>query len=407
MAEKYKDTRYRNAKSEGKKITKLYDGNGLFLWVYEDGRKYWRLRYRIHGKEKSISLGVYPDISLSEAREKAKLERKKVDDHIDPSIDRKVTKQRAKQAAENSFEAVACEWYAKQLHTWVHSHAKDVKRRLEGNVFPYIGMHPISKIEAPELLNMIRIIENRGSYDLAHRVLQVCGQVFRYGVVTGRCSRDPAADLKGALTPHKKKNQAAVKPEELPELLRAIATYETTGNRQTQLALQLLTLTFVRTNELIGALWTEFDLDNALWIVPAERMKMRSEHVVPLTSRALEIINELKTIAGNSRYLLPGRNPNKPISNNTLLFALYRLGYKGKMTGHGFRAVASTILNESGFNPDAIERQLAHCERNEIRGAYNRAQYMPERIKMLQWWDDYVQGLENGASVVPLFKKSS
>ncbi|MCP5252351.1 MAG: tyrosine-type recombinase/integrase [Burkholderiales bacterium] len=407
MAEKYKDTRYRNAKSEGKKITKLYDGNGLFLWVYEDGRKYWRLRYRIHGKEKSISLGVYPDISLSEAREKAKLERKKVDDHIDPSIDRKVTKQRAKQAAENSFEAVSREWYAKQIHTWVHSHAKDVKRRLEGNVFPYIGMHPISKIEAPELLNMIRIIENRGSYDLAHRVLQVCGQVFRYGVVTGRCSRDPAADLKGALTPHKKKNQAAVKPEELPELLRAIATYETTGNRQTQLALQLLTLTFVRTNELIGALWTEFDLDNALWIVPAERMKMRSEHVVPLTSRALEIINELKTIAGNSRYLLPGRNPNKPISNNTLLFALYRLGYKGKMTGHGFRAVASTILNESGFNPDAIERQLAHCERNEIRGAYNRAQYMPERIKMLQWWNDYIQGLENGASVVPLFKKSS
>ena len=407
MAEKYKDTRYRNAKSEGKKITKLYDGNGLFLWVYEDGRKYWRLRYRIHGKEKSISLGVYPDVSLSEAREKAKLERKKVDDHIDPSIDRKVTKQRAKQAAENSFEAVSREWHAKQIHTWVHSHAKDVKRRLEGNVFPYIGMHPISKIEAPELLNMIRIIENRGSYDLAHRVLQVCGQVFRYGVVTGRCSRDPAADLKGALTPHKKKNQAAVKPEELPELLRAIATYETTGNRQTQLALQLLTLTFVRTNELIGALWTEFDLDNALWIVPAERMKMRSEHVVPLTSRALEIITELKTIAGNSRYLLPGRNPNKPISNNTLLFALYRLGYKGKMTGHGFRAVASTILNESGFNPDAIERQLAHCERNEIRGAYNRAQYMPERIKMLQWWNDYIQGLENGASVVPLFKKSS
>lgn len=407
MAEKYKDARYRNAKSEGKKITKLYDGNGLFLWVYEDGRKYWRLRYRIHGKEKSISLGVYPDVSLSEAREKAKLERKKVDDHIDPSIDRKVTKQRAKQAADNSFEAIAREWYAKQIHTWVHSHAKDVKRRLEGNVLPYIGMHPISKIEAPELPNMIRIIENRGSYDLAHRVLQVCGQVFRYGVVTGRCSRDPAADLKGALTPHKKKNQAAVKSEELPELLRAIATYETTGNRQTQLALQLLTLTFVRTNELIGALWTEFDLDNALWIIPAERMKMRSEHVVPLTSRALEIINELKTIAGNSRYLLPGRNPNKPISNNTLLFALYRLGYKGKMTGHGFRAVASTILNESGFNPDAIERQLAHCERNEIRGAYNRAQYMPERIKMMQWWNDYIQGLENGASVVPLFKKSS
>ncbi len=397
----------KNASSDGKKIKKLHDGQGLYLWVYADGKKYWRLRYKLFGQEKSISLGTYPTTSLKQARQSAQAEREKLASNIDPSIDRKVIKQRAKQAAENSFEAVSREWYSKQIHTWVNSHAKDVIRRLEGNVFPYIGMHPIGQIEAPELLNMIRIIENRGSYDLAHRVLQVCGQVFRYGVVTGRCSRDPAADLKGALTPHKKKNQAAVKPEELPELLRAIATYETTGNRQTQLALQLLTLTFVRTNELIGALWTEFDLDNALWIVPAERMKMRSEHVVPLPRRALEIIHELKTIAGNSRYLLPGRNPNKPISNNTLLFALYRLGYKGKMTGHGFRTVASTILNESGFNPDAIERQLAHCERNEVRGAYNRAQYMPERIRMMQWWDDYTQGLENGASVVPLFKKSS
>ncbi|SER46275.1 Phage integrase family protein, partial [Nitrosomonas sp. Nm51] len=206
--------------------------------------------------------------------------------------------------------------------------------------------------------------------------------------------------------PHKKKNQAAVKSDELPELLRAISTYETIGDRQTQLALQLLALTFVRTNELIGAVWTEFDLDNALWIVPAERMKMRNEHVVPLSSQALKIITELKTMAGNSRYLLPGRNPNKPVSNNTLLFALYRLGYKGKMTGHGFRAVASTVLNETGFNPDAIERQLAHCESNEVRGAYNRAKYLPERIKMMAWWSDFLEGLEKGASVIPMFKKS-
>ena len=219
---------------------------------------------------------------------------------------------------------------------------------------------------------MIRIIEQRGSYDLAHRVLGVCGQVFRYGVSTGRCTRDPSGDLHGALTPHKKKNQAAVKPEELPELLKAIATYESIGDRQAQLALQLLALTFVRTNELIGALWSEIDTENALWIIPATRMKMRNEYVVPLTQKTLSILDALKSIAGNSRYLLPGRNPNKPISNNTLLFALYRLGYKGKMTGHGFRAVASTALNESGlFSPDAIERQLAHGERNEVRGAYN------------------------------------
>lgn len=268
-------------------------------------------------------------------------------------------------------------------------------------------MYPINTIEAPQLLNMIRIIEQRGSYDLAHRVLGVCGQVFRYGVSTGRCARDPSGDLRGALTPHKKKNQAAVKPEELPELIRAISTYERTGDRQTQLALQLLALTFVRTNELIGALWDEFDLNNGLWIVPATRMKMRNEHVVPLTQHALNILAELKTIAGNSRYLLPGRNPNKSISNNTLLFALYRLGFKGKITGPGFRAVASTALNESGlFSPDAIERQLAHGERNEVRGAYNRAEYLPERKRMMTWWSDHIETLEKGAEIIPFFNKS-
>ncbi len=335
-----------------------------------------RLRYKIHDKEKSLSLGVYPVVGLKQARQIAQAERAKLVSNIDPSIDRKLNKQ-------------------------------NVLRRLEGNVFPYIGRYPIDTIEAPQLLNMIRIIEQRGSFDLAHRVLGVCGQVFRYGVSTGRCTRDPSGDLRGALTPHKKKNQAAVKPEGLPELLKAIATYESIGDRQTQLALQLLALTFVRTNELIGALWDEVDTENALWIIPATRMKMRNEHVVPLSHQALNILAELKSIAGNSRYLLPGRNPNKPISNNTLLFALYRLGYKGKMTGHGFRAVASTALNESGlFSPDAIERQLTHGERNEVRGAYNRAEYLPERKRIMMWWSNHIEALEKGDEVIPLFGKS-
>ena len=401
------DATCKNATSEGVKIRKLHDGQGLYLWVYEDGRKYWRLRYKIHDKEKSLSLGVYPVVGLKQARQLAQAERVKLVSNIDPLIDRKINKQKAKEAADNSFEVVAREWYTKQAHIWAGSHAKDVLRRLEGNVFPYIGMYPISKIEAPQLLNMIRIIEQRGSYDLAHRVLGVCGQVFRYSLSTqgeGRCTRDPSGDLRGALTPHKKKNQAAIKPEELPELLKAIATYESIGDRQTQLALQLLALTFVRTNELIGALWDEIDTDNALWIIPATRMKMRNEHVVPLTQKTLSILDALKSIAGNSRYLLPGRNPNKPISNNTLLFALYRLGYKGKMTGHGFRAVASTALNESGlFSPDAIERQLAHGERNEVRGAYNRAEYLPERKRIMMWWSNHIEALEKGADVTPLF----
>lgn len=406
MKELLTDLTCKNAAVESAKIRKLHDGQGLYLWVYEDGRKYWRLRYKIHDKEKSLSLGVYPVVGLKQARQLAQAERVKLTINIDPSIDRQINKQKAKQVAANSFEAVSREWYTKQTHTWAATHSKDVLRRLEGNVFPYIGMYPIGTIEAPQLLNMIRIIEQRGSYDLAHRVLGVCGQVFRYGVSTGRCARDPSGDLRGALTPHKKKNQAAVKPEELPELLRAIATYERTGDRQTQLALQLLALTFVRTNELIGALWDEFDLNNGLWIVPATRMKMRNEHVVPLTQQTLNILAELKTIAGNSRYLLPGRNPNKTISNNTLLFALYRLGYKGKMTGHGFRAVASTALNESGlFSPDAIERQLAHGEKNEVRGAYNRAEYLPERKRIMIWWSNHIEALEKGAEVIPLFSK--
>jgi len=256
------------------------------------------------------------------------------------------------------------------------------------------------------LLAAVRKIEHRGAYDLAHRVLQVSGQVFRYGVATGRCERDPAPDLRGALTPHKGKHQAAVTPNELPALLRAVDGYGDVGDRLTGHALRLLALTFVRTNELIGAEWREIDLDSAVWVIPATRMKMKTEHVVPLSRQAVEILHEIRAIGGGSRYVLPGRNPDKPMSNNTMLFALYRLGYKGKMTGHGFRAVASTILNEAGFRADVIERQLAHCERNEIRGAYNRAEYLPERRKLMQQWADMLAALAQGAQVIPLQRKT-
>lgn len=400
------DTKCKNATSEGKSVRKLPDANGLYLWVYADGRKYWRLRYWLAGKEKSLSLGTYPDVSLKEARAKRDRERKRLDNNLDPSAERRAEKLRLKTAAENSFEAVAREWFKKQLHTWVPGHADDVKRRLEKNAFPSLGRRPIDQIEAPELLAAIRKIEERGAYDLAHRVLQVCSQVFRYGIATGRCTRDIARDLHGALTPHKKINQAAVRPEELPELLRAIAGYDAIGDKQTRLALQLLTLTFVRTNELIGAEWQEFDLDSAIWIVPGGRMKMKTEHVVPLSHQAVTILRELKELGGGSRFVFPGRNRDKPISNNTMLFALYRLGYKGKMTGHGFRAVASTILNETGFRPDVIERQLAHCERNAIRGAYNRAEYLPERVKMMQAWADLIDEMTKGDTKVTPIKRT-
>ena len=256
----------------------------------------------------------------------------------------------------------------------------------------------------------VRKVEARGAHDLAHRVLSIAGQVFRYAVAAGRCERDPSGDLRNALTPHKVRNQAAVKPEELPELLRAIDGYPSIGDKQTALALKLLCLTFVRTTELIGATWDEFrdlDGDAPTWKVPAERMKMKAGHVVPLSSQAVAILRELRAIGGGSRYVLPGRDPDKPISNNTLLFALYRLGYKGKMTGHGFRAVASTALNETGWPADVIERQLAHVERNKVRGAYNHAEYLPERRKMMQAWADMMDAYARGADVVPIKRKAS
>jgi integrase len=391
-----------NAKPREKSY-RMWDSGGLYVEVQPSGGKWWRWKYRFSGKEKRLSFGTYPDTSIKEARGKRDDARKLLNQGVDPSHHRKAEKRVAEGKAANTFEAVAREWYGKQAKIWVAHHASDVLRRLESNLFPDLGSRPIGAITAPELLAALRKIEHRGAHDLAHRVLQVSGQVFRYGVATGRCERDPSPDLKGALTPHKSKNQAAVKPDDVPALLQAIAKYEDIGGeRQTGLALRLLALTFVRTGELIGATWDEFDLEGATWIVPAERMKMKTEHVVPLSRQAVELLRELKEMAGESRYVLPGRNPDKPISNNTMLFALYRLGYKRQMTGHGFRAIASTILNESNFRSDVIERQLAHCERNDVRGAYNRAEYLPDRRAMMQQYADMLEAMEQGAKVIPL-----
>lgn len=380
---------------------KLADGEGMYLEVMPNGSKYWRLKYRFAGKEKRLALGVYPKMPLAVARSERDKAKAFLKEGKDPSeeMSKRAIKAVNMARADNSFEAVAREWFGKREHVWVKHHTDDVRRRLEVNIFPDLGRLPVAEIEAPILLATIRKIEQRGSYDLAHRVLAVCGQVFRYGIATGRCSREVSADLRGALTPHKKQHQPAIKPEELPELLKAIENYQ--GDRQTQLALQLLAQTFVRTNELIGAEWAEFDLDAGLWIIPAARMKMKSEHVVPLAHQSIAILAQLKVISAGSRFVFPGRNRDKPISNNTLLFALYRLGYKGKMTGHGFRSVASTALNEMGFRSDVIERQLAHCERNEVRGAYNRAEYIKERKAMMQTWADHLTALAAGVKVVP------
>jgi len=391
------DTKVRNAKP-ARKTTRLWDSGGLYLEVSPAGGKLWRFKYRFDAKEKLLALGKWRAVTLAEAREARDDAKKLLAKNIDPGAQRKEEKRKRAIAAANSFEAVAREWYGKNTRVWTDKHADDVLRRLEKNLFPEIGTKPIAEVSAPDLLDAAQNIESRGAYDLAHRMIGVAGQVFRYAVATHRCKSDPARDLRGALTPHKRRNQAAVKAEELPALLRAIDGYDKLGDLQTKLALRLLALTFVRTSELIGAKWSEIeDLDGPepTWIVPAERMKMKLEHMIPLSSQAVEVLRDLRSLAGDSEYVLPGRNRDKPISNNTLLFALYRLGYKGRMTGHGFRAVASSVLNEAGFRPDVIERQLAHKERNAVRGAYNRAEYLPERRAMMQQWasmlDAYAQ----------------
>lgn len=388
------EVKIRNARA-GERAHRMWDSGGLYLEISPSGGKLWRFKYRFQGKEKLLALGKWNVVSLAEARRSRDEAKHVLSTGHDPAQIRQVAKSKAKQAASNSFETVARDWYERQSKVWVPRHAADVLRRLEANLLPDLGDRPVSQISASELLAAVRKIEGRGAFDMAHRVLQVASQVFRYGVATGRCELDPARDLRGALTPHRSKNQAAVRTEDVPRLLQAISCYDQIGDRQTTLALWVLARTFVRTGELIGAEWAEFQLEgrDPLWIIPAVRMKMRTEHLVPLARQVVAVLKELRTLAGKSRFVLPGRNPDRPISNNTMLFALYRLGYKRSMTGHGFRTIASTLLNESGFRPDVIERQLAHLERNKIRGAYNRAEYLDERRLLMQRYADMLDRL--------------
>jgi integrase len=378
----------------------------LFLFVTPSGGKYWRFKYRFGGKEKKLAFGVYPEVSLAEAREKRDQARKMVANDVDPGVVKQAARNAIVQAAENSFQLVALEWYAKFSTKWVASHGDRTLRRLEKNVFPWIGNRPVCEIKAPELLTVLRRIENRGAIETAHRIHQICGQVFRYAIATGKAERDVSSDLRGALPPTRKRHHATiVEPKKIAELLKAIQSYE--GYFVTKCALQLAPLFFVRPGELRKAEWSEFNFETAEWRIPAEKMKMRATHIVPLSAQAILILRELETLTGNSQYVFPSiRTLRRPMSDNTVLGALRRLGYsKDEMTGHGFRSMASTLLNEQGWNRDAIERQLAHAERNNIRAAYNYAEYLPERRKMMQHWADYLDILTNDTSVKTLNAK--
>jgi len=381
------DTAVRNAKPK-RKAYKVSDGEGLFLLVMPSGSKYWRLKYFIGEKEKLLALGVYPAVGLADARERRAQARKLLAAGKDPADAKREAKRTVIEKQQASFEAVAREWHSNRLAKWTPLHATKTLKRLEKYVFGRIGSRPIADITAPDLLDVMRKIEERGG-ELAHRLLQICGQVFLYAVVTGRAQTNPAASLRGALKPVVKNNFAYIKPNELPEYLKSLAAYE--GAPQTKLALRLLLLTFVRTSEIRGATWSEIDMDKAEWRIPAERMKMRETHIVPLSRQAIDVLKELQPLTGQWKYLFPNQHkPSGPMSENTMLFALYRMGYHSRATGHGFRSTASTVLNEHGFAPDVIERQLAHGERDKVRAAYNHAQYLPERRKMMQWWADHL-----------------
>jgi len=399
------DTAVRNAKAKDKPYKKA-DERGLYLLVKPAG-KYWRFDYRFGGKRKTLAFGVYPDVSLADARQYRDDARKLIARDIDPSATRKAERQA--KAGADSFEAVAREWFEKHKPNWAENHAKTIIRRLERDIFPWIGTRPIKEITPPELLATLRRIEDRGALETAHRVLQSCGQIFRYAVATGRAERDQAADLRGALPPVQEKHLAAITdPKAIGPLLRTLDGYS--GSFITRCALRLAPLVFVRPGELRQAQWCDIDLDAAQWCFAASkaRKNMTSEHIVPLATQAVAILHELQPLTGACRYLFPSaRSTARPMSENTVNAALRRMAIgKDEMCGHGFRAMARTILDEGlGFRPEIIEQQLAHAVKDPLGRAYNRTAHLEERRKMMQCWADFLDGLRHGADVVPIRAK--
>jgi integrase len=403
-------THLKNAKPKDRQY-KLFDGNGLFILVHPNGSKYFRLRYRIHSKEKVMALGVFPEVTLAEARLKAEEARKLVKEGLDPVATRQqahqerqqeVQAEQAKQA--HSFEKVAREWWLKEQDRCTSKHAREAIRSLENHAFPQIGHFPIQDVTIKQVKALLLELQDSGRIETAHRIHQRIRSVFQYAVIHEISDRNPAADLHGILKPKQAKPMRSMPLKELPDYLRKIDETDSL-HYVTRVALKLIIMLFVRTTELIEAKWEEFDLQNALWRIPEERMKMRVEHLVPLPRQALELLTALHQVTGSYEYVFPGdRKPTQPMSNNTLLYGgIYRMGYRSRATIHGFRAVASTILNESGkWNKDAIERQMAHSEGNKVRAAYNRADYLKERKDMMQWFADHLDQLRDQDNLIDL-----
>lgn len=392
---------------EGKKQVKLADGGGMYLLVSATG-KYWRMDYRFGDKRKTLALGIYPTVTLKVARNKREDARKFLDQNIDPSqIKKKERRKAVADAHAATFEGVARELIAKNKTKWSEGYATSTQSRLERHVFPWLGSMKIADIEAPDVLALLQKVEKHGKIETAHRLKMLCSQVFRYAVATGRIKSDPIRDLKGALAPVVNIHRATItEPKRIGELLRAIEGFE--GTLVVQCALRMTPYVFTRPGELRHAEWSEIDFDAAEWRIPAEKMKMRAAHIVPLSNQVISILKELQPLTGSGKYVFPSiRNIHRPMSENTINASLRRIGYdKNEICAHGFRAMASTILHEQGWKSDVIERQLAHKEGNAIKGAYNHARHLPERKQMMQQWADYLDGLRDGAEVIPINRKA-
>jgi integrase len=396
------DREIKKAKTREKAYS-MGDGGGLYLWVRPTGGKLWRWSYRYEGKEKLMALGKYPDVSLALARDRHIEARKLLAIGVDPMAQRKAKKTAEKTEDENSFGSVAKRWMEHWRDGKSARHADYVRRRIETDILPCLGARPIAQIESPELVAMAKAIEQRGARDLAKRALETTGQVFRFAIAHGYAKRNPASEIRPSdiLKSARKINYARVDARELPQLLRAIEVYQ--GTPVTRLAIKLMALSFVRTSELIGAKWSEIDLEARRWDIPAVRMKMRTPHIVPLSVQSIEVLEMLRSLTGTSEWLFPGdRSALKSMSNNTILKALERMGYKGRMTGHGFRGLASTVLHERGYAHEHIELQLAHSPRNSVSAAYNHALYLEPRAKMMQDWADFLEQTQRGGKVLPI-----
>jgi integrase len=394
------DTEPRKARPTAKPY-KLADSGGLFLAVMPAGGKLWRWKYHFEGREKLMALGSYPEVSLAEVRSRHAEGRRLLAAGVDPMARRMAAKTASREQSGTTFEAIAAQWMEHWKEDKSLRHVDSTRRRLDANILPTLGALQIGDIQAPDVVAMVRAVEARGARDVAKRALETTGQIFRYAVAHGHTTRNPAAEIKprDVLKATVKENYARVDAKDLPALLKQIEVYP--GTHVTRLALKLMALTFVRTGELIGAHWSEIDFEEKRWNIPAERMKMRTPHIVPLSEQSIDVLRTLHTLTGSGALLFPGdRNAKKPMSNNTILKGLERMGYKGRMTGHGFRGVASTILHEQGFDHQHIELQLAHAPRNVVSAAYNHALYLKPRAAMMQKWADYLENMQRGGKVL-------